>query len=161
MARTISATSATRQFSSPTARAPLSCMGWQYAEPVLRSLAYALQDRGGDGPPDGDAAADRPWKQNSELAKQIRPDWQEGKLEDSATSELLAALRTSSETEVPQQVVALLNRGVAPQINLGCPNGGAGELFARAPGIVALDAMTSSNACDSPTRQATTTTPAA
>lgn len=124
----------------------LSCMGWQYAEPVLRSLAYALQDRGGDGPPDSDAAADRPWKQNRELAKQIRAEWQDGKLEDSATTELLAALRTSSETEVPQQVVALLNRGVAPQSIWDAILVGAGELLARAPGIVALHAVTSSNA---------------
>ncbi|HEY4312538.1 MAG TPA: hypothetical protein VGN12_24025 [Pirellulales bacterium] len=124
----------------------LSCMGWQYAEPVLRSLAYALQDRGGDGPPDSDTAADRPWKQNTELAKQIRGDWQEGKLEDSATSELLVALRSASETEVPQQVVTLLNRGVAPQSVWDALLVGAGELLARAPGIVALHAVTSSNA---------------
>ncbi len=124
----------------------LSCMGWQYAEPVLRSLAYALQDRGGDGPPDSDAAADRPWRNNSELAAQIRPDWQQGKLEDTATAELLAALRTGSETDVPQQVVALLNRGVAAQSIWDALLVSSSELLARSPGIVALHAVTSSNA---------------
>ena len=124
----------------------LSAMGWQYAEPVLRSLAYALQDRGGDGPPASDAAADRPWKQNSELARQIRGEWQEGKPEDSATSELLASLRSASATDVPQQVVGMLNRGVAPQSIWDALLVGAGELLARAPGIVSLHAVTSSNA---------------
>ncbi len=124
----------------------LSAMGWQYAEPVLRSLAYALQDRGGDGPPDSDAEADRPWKRNTELAQQIRAEWQVGKLEDSATSELLASLRSASETDVPQQVVGMLNRGVAPQSIWDALLVGAGELLARAPGIVSLHAVTSSNA---------------
>jgi len=31
----------------------LQCIGWQHAEPVLRSLAYALVDRTGDGNPAG------------------------------------------------------------------------------------------------------------
>ena len=123
----------------------LSCIGWQYAEPVLRSLAYALQDRGGDAV-DSDTPADRPWKQNTELARQIRAEWQEGKPEDSATTEMLATLRTANEVESPRQVVALLNRGVAPQSIWDALLVGAGELLARSPGIVSLHAVTSANA---------------
>jgi hypothetical protein len=123
----------------------LSCIGWQYSEPVLRSLAYALQDRGGDAK-DSDAPADRPWKQNTELAGQIRADWQEGKLEDAATTEMLATLRSANEQESPRQVVALLNRGVAPQSIWDALLVGASELLARSPGIVSLHAVTSSNA---------------
>src|SRR5882724_11377327 len=47
----------------------LQCIGWQHAEPVLRSLAYGLLDRGGDSnPAKADLAADRPWRQNQALA---------------------------------------------------------------------------------------------
>src|SRR5262252_4608180 len=43
----------------------LQAIGWQHAEPVLRSLAYGLLDRGGDSnPAKGDLAADRPWREN-------------------------------------------------------------------------------------------------
>jgi len=124
----------------------LTAMGWQYAEPVLRSLAYALVDRGRDGPPDSDAPADRPWRRNAELARQIRAAWQEGKPDDAATSEFLAALRTSSDEEAPQLVVDMLNRGIAPQSIWDALLVGAGEILARAPGIVALHTVTSSNA---------------
>ncbi len=36
----------------------LQCIGWQHAEPVLRSLAYALLQHEGDNPAKRDAAAD-------------------------------------------------------------------------------------------------------
>jgi len=124
----------------------LGAIGWQYAEPVLRSLAYALQAREGDGPPDSDAPADRPWKRNVELAKQIRAEWQEGKPADDATTDLLATLRTGSEEDTPRAVVEMLNRGVAPQSIWDALLVGAGELLARQPGIVGLHAVTSSNA---------------
>src|SRR4051794_27278702 len=56
----------------------LQSIGWQHAEPVLRSLAYALLNReGADGNPSkNDYAPDRPWRQNANLAKTIRAEWQ-------------------------------------------------------------------------------------
>ena len=42
----------------------LQHIGWQHAEPVLRSLAYALLDHEGENPAKGDAPPDRPWKRN-------------------------------------------------------------------------------------------------
>src|SRR5947209_11739756 len=47
----------------------LQCIGWQHAEPVLRSLAYALLMHEDGNPADRDAPADRPWRRNLELAK--------------------------------------------------------------------------------------------
>ena len=44
----------------------------------------------GDNPAKRDDAADRPYRRNLELAKKIRADWQDGKLDKSATTELLA-----------------------------------------------------------------------
>src|SRR4051794_8437662 len=60
----------------------LNVVGWRYAEPVLRSLAYALLERGREGnPADNDYEADRPGRKNAALAKKFRDDWQSGKLD--------------------------------------------------------------------------------
>jgi hypothetical protein len=124
----------------------LQCVGWQHAEPVLRSLAYALQEHGSDNPAKGDAPADRPWKRNKELAAKIQADWQEGKPSDEATADLLAVLRQGSDEEACEKVVALLNKGVSPQSVWDALFAGAGELLMRQPGIVPLHAVTSTNA---------------
>src|SRR5205085_2771374 len=67
----------------------LQCVGWQHAEPVLRSLAYALLNREGESgnPATNDYAADRPGRHNADLAKQLRPDWLDGKPDAAATEE--------------------------------------------------------------------------
>src|ERR1041385_1299452 len=59
----------------------LNTVGWRYAEPVLRSLAYALLAReGASNPAEGDLEADRPGRKNVALAKKFRTDWQSGKI---------------------------------------------------------------------------------
>jgi len=125
----------------------LQCIGWQHAEPVLRSLAYALQNhRGEPNPAESDLEADRPWRRNQGLVKKIRSDWQAGKLDDRATTDLLSTLRTGSSDDACDQVVELLNRGVAAQSVSDAMFLGAGELLMRQPGIVALHAVTTTNA---------------
>jgi hypothetical protein len=124
----------------------LEHIGWQHAEPVLRSLAYALLYHEGDNPAKRDAAADRPWRRNQPLAAKIRNEWQQGKPSVEATTEMLATLREASNEEVCDQVIAQLNRGVAPQSIWDAMFLGAGELLMRSPGIVALHAVTSVNA---------------
>src|SRR5438874_6923851 len=47
----------------------LECIGWQHAEPVLRSLAYALLKYDGENPSKADAPEDRPGRRNLELVK--------------------------------------------------------------------------------------------
>ncbi len=57
----------------------LQCIGWQHAEPVLRSLAYALLKHSGeDNPAKRDDAADRSWRHNEERAARIKEDWTGG-----------------------------------------------------------------------------------
>ena len=124
----------------------LQHIGWQHAEPVLRSLAYALLYRDGDNPVRQDAPADRPWRRNQELITKIRNPSQPGKPSAGATAEMLATLRSGSNEESCDQVVELLNRGVAPQSIWDALFHGAGELLMRRPGIVALHAVTSTNA---------------
>lgn len=129
------------------ARRTLDCIGWQYAEPVLRSLAYACQSDGGDANPhQGDYAADRPGKRNRELIKKLPETWREGKVDAKATTDLLASLRTANENEICDTVVQMISKGVSPQSIWDGLFAGAGELVMRKPGIVPLHALTTSNA---------------
>ena len=124
----------------------LNCIGWQHAEPVLRSLAYALLQHNGGNPADRDDPADRPGRHNQLLATRIREGWYAGKCEPSAAADLLSTLRTGSDDDASRQVVELLNRGVSPQTIWDALFDGAGELLLRQPGIVALHAVTTTNA---------------
>ncbi|HEY2883056.1 MAG TPA: hypothetical protein VGJ15_11495, partial [Pirellulales bacterium] len=123
----------------------LNAIGIDHAEPVIRSLAYALLYRDNDSK-DADAPADRPIKRNRELAEKIPDTWQNGKIDEQATREMLAALREHSDEDCCQLTVEMLNRGVAPQSIWDALMVGAGELLMRQPGIVALHAVTSTNA---------------
>ena len=125
----------------------LQSIGWHHAEPVLRSLAYALLDRTGDtNPAKSDLPADRPGRRNLELRKKIRPDWLAGKVAPEATEEMLQTLRQESAQDTSEKAVELLNHGVGPQSIWDALFDGAGELLMREPGIRSLHAVTCTNA---------------
>ncbi len=125
----------------------LQSIGWHHAEPVLRSLAYALLDRTGDtNPARSDLPADRPGRRNLELRKKIRPDWLAGKVAPEATEEMLQTLRQGSAQDTSEKAVELLNHGVGPQSIWDALFDGAGELLMREPGIRSLHAVTCTNA---------------
>jgi hypothetical protein len=124
----------------------LQTIGWQHAEPVLRSLTFALLKKDGTNPSTADLAPDRPGRRNKELAAGIRADWADGKPSKEATVDLLAVLRAAKADEAPAKVVAMLNNGTSPQSVWDALFLGAGELLLRQPGIVALHAVTSTNA---------------
>ncbi len=124
----------------------LNAIGWQNAEPVLRSLAYALLQHEGGNPADRDDAADRPMRRNALLASRIREGWSAGKPDAAASADLLSTLRTGSDDDASRQVVELLDRGVGPQSVWDALFDAAGELVMRQPGIVALHAVTTTNA---------------
>lgn len=124
----------------------LNCIGWQHAEPVLRSLAYALLMHEGGNPAERSAEADRPYRRNLELIGQLTPDWQAGPGKPQATGDLLAALRSGTNDEACDLVVKLLNAGAGPQAIWDGLHVAAGELLMRQPGIVALHAVTTTNA---------------
>jgi hypothetical protein len=129
----------------------LQCIGWQHAEPVTRSLAYALLMHEGDNPAKRDDQADHSFRRNEELARKIRADWQDGEVAaatgaNGATEEFLETLRTASNDESCDAVVEMLNCGVAPQAIWDALHVAAAELLMRQPGIVALHAVTTTNA---------------
>ena len=72
----------------------LQVIGWQYAEPVLRSLAFALLAHTDEpNPSRSDLAADRPWRENEGLVARIPPNWLDGKTDDSVPQQLFESFR--------------------------------------------------------------------
>ncbi len=124
----------------------LQTIGWQHAEPVLRSLAYALQYHEGTNPAQRDVEADRPGRRHQELVTKISPGWLAGKVDADAATQFLRTLRTGSWENAGDTAVELLNRGVAPQSLWDAIFAGAGELLMRRPGIATLHAVTATNA---------------
>ncbi|HTE20516.1 MAG TPA: hypothetical protein VK689_19290, partial [Armatimonadota bacterium] len=114
----------------------LGVIGWEHSEPILRSLAYALLDRGGlsGNPADLDEPADRPWRQNLLRVKEVRAGGKGGARDPSATTDLLATLRAATPEAASAKVVALLNRGVAAASLWDAVLMGAGELLMHQPG---------------------------
>jgi hypothetical protein len=124
----------------------LQNIGWQHAEPVLRSLAYALLEHEDANPASRDGEPDRPGRKNLERLHEIRPTWQAGAPSADGTNEMLAALRSGTPDETSAKVVELLNRGIAAQSLWDALFLAATEMLMRKPGILSLHACTSTNA---------------
>jgi hypothetical protein len=125
----------------------LQTIGWRHAEPILRSLAYALLNYDGHGSPaTRDELADRPGRENTKRVTDIRDDWLDGKLDDAATVEMLDAIRAGTYQDTSALVVQQLNRGIAPQSIWDGMFAAASEMLMRQPGIVSLHTLTTTNA---------------
>jgi len=126
----------------------LQFIGWQHAEPVLRSLAFALlhHDLKDTTPARSDDEADRPWRRNQELAARIGQRWMSGKVDDGATREMLDVLRAGSNNDACDKAVDLIGRGVSPQSIWDALFVSAGELLMRQPNIVMVHSVDSTNA---------------
>lgn len=126
----------------------LESIGWHHAEPVLRSLVYAILDRDGakENPAKADYGADRPYRHNIQQVGQIKDGWEDGKIDQDATAEMLEALRYATPNEASAKVIELLNRGVAGRSMFDAFFDFSGELMMRAPGILSLHATTFTNA---------------
>jgi hypothetical protein len=126
----------------------LQAIGWRHAEPVVRSLAYAILDRGRDAnPAENDYDADRPFRENKKRVADIGPLWkQRRRLSKEATSELLETLRNANPGDGSAKVVELLKKGIHPNSIWDGLFLMAGELIMRQPGIVGIHCVTSTNA---------------
>lgn len=125
----------------------LQTIGWDYAEPVMRSLVYAMLNHNGEPNPSlNDLAADRPGRFNRELQRKFRPPWNQGKIDDRATVELIRTLHEVSPEEASEQLIQIVNSGVGIQSVWDGLFASAGELLMRQRGIVALHAVTTTNA---------------
>lgn len=119
----------------------LQAIGWEHAEPVLRSLAYGTLDLQGDQDP----VAVGPYLSNVELAKTFKPDWTAGKPDAAATRDLAAAIREAKPEDASKKAAELINKGVAPGSIWDAVALVGNELLLRKPGIVGLHAVTSTN----------------
>jgi hypothetical protein len=125
----------------------MQTIGWRHAEPVMRSLAFALLEHREPGnPADQDLEPDRPGRENPKRAARIRGDWFQGKPTPAATTDLVATLRGASASDAAEKVVELLNKGVAPASVWDGLFLRAGELLMQQPGIGGLHCVTSMNA---------------
>jgi hypothetical protein len=124
----------------------LDTIGRQHAEPVYRSLAYALLQHEGDNPSKADRAPDQPGRRNAELARKLKADWAGGKNDPAVAGDVLAASRTESADAMCDKTLSLLTGGVSPRAVWDGLFAAGGELLMRQPGIVALHSLTSLNA---------------
>ncbi|MBN9122944.1 MAG: hypothetical protein J0I06_28040 [Planctomycetes bacterium] len=124
----------------------LEVIGWQHAEPVLRSLAFALLKHDGKNPAKEDLDADRPGRANAERVRKHRPRHDVRNAAPRVTAEVLKALRTATADEMGEQTAADLACGASPRSLWDGLFLGAGELLMRQPGIVGLHTLTTLNA---------------
>ncbi|MCW1887025.1 hypothetical protein OKA04_19970 [Luteolibacter flavescens] len=124
----------------------LNVIGWQHAEPVLRSLSYALLAHDGGNPAEADELADQPGRKNQERVKDLRVTWNGGENRPEATADMLATLRTGTWDEASAKAVELINAGSSPQPVWDAMFQAAAELLMRRPGIISLHASTTTNA---------------
>src|SRR5262249_50092004 len=121
----------------------LEVIGWQHAEPVLRSLAFAILKHDGKNPAKEDLEPDRPGRANAERAKKPRGS---GKLAPADAAEVVKLLRTAMADEMGGDVANRVGSGAAPRSVWDGLFLGAGELLMRQPGIVGLHTLTTLNA---------------
>lgn len=122
----------------------LEVIGWNHAEPVLRSLAFALLKHDGKNPAKDDLDPDKPGRKNAERARNLRPQVPHGK--PFQLTGVVKALRTASADEMAVEATDRLAGGESARfIWDGLFLGGA-ELLMRQPGIVSLHSLTALNA---------------
>lgn len=126
----------------------LSTIGWQHAEPVLRSLVWALVDFGRDRKLNGYAFEDQSYLPNVALAEshvaKLPSGWAGPRRDAGATRELYEALRGGDRDAACRLAIEQLTSG---------KNGAAGvwdavhlvgdELERQQPGIFGIHAVTS------------------
>lgn len=120
----------------------LQAIGWQHAEPVLRSLAFGLLDLQGDS----NRAPVGPYLANLEQAKKVREGWQVGRNDAEATRSMLEVLRQADPEAASVEAVKRLNEGISADSLWDAVVLAGNELLLRNPGIIAIHAVTSANA---------------
>ena len=125
----------------------LPIVGPEYASPVLRSLAAALQNHGSDpNPATRDLASDRTWREFHAMLGEIPKTWMRGRRDDAARNELVRTLREVPELDAGRAVIDLLKHGVSTDSIWEALFATAAELVLRRPTVVPVHAQTSANA---------------
>lgn len=129
----------------------LQTIGWQHAEPALRSLVLGLLDYGPKERVNSYAYEDQCYAANSELARKhaarLPSNWVASQPSDkNATEEVLMLVRNGKTTEACVRTAALLAENKAAANHLwDAVHLAAGELMMRRPGIYGIHTVTSVN----------------
>ncbi|GAB6164718.1 hypothetical protein JCM19992_07180 [Thermostilla marina] len=132
----------------------LEITGWTPAESALRSLAYALLMHEDGNPARREDRADHSWRRNRDLVREIRRS-SDNAPQPQRALQLVARLRECNEDEACDIVVEALNRGTPEQSVWDALFLASVELLLRQNGIVALHAVTTTNAMHYVRRQTT------
>jgi hypothetical protein len=130
----------------------LQTIGWQHAEPTLRSLILGLLDFGVKERVNGYAYEDQCYLSNVGRARQavasLPAEWaQEGAGDAGAAKQLLAAIREAGTEQACRDTVNLLLKAEARASSIwDGVHLAAGELMMRSPGILGVHTVTSVNA---------------
>ncbi len=125
----------------------LQTIGWEYSEPVMRSLVYAMLNHHGEpNPSTSDLKADQAGRVNRELLGELPDHWRSGIVDDEATRDFVRTLHECSPTEASEKVVSLIDSGIAVQSIWDGLFAAAGEILMRQRGIVSLHSVTTTNA---------------
>ena len=125
----------------------LPIVGPEFAPPVLRSLAAALQNHGGgSNPATHDLPADRTWREFQAMLGEVPRTWKQGRRDDAARDELVRTLREVPELDAGKAVIDLLKHGVSTDSIWEGLFATAAEVVLRRPSVVPVHAQTSANA---------------
>ncbi len=124
----------------------LQVIGWHHAEPILRSIAYALLMKDGSTLPNGQAIADRAGIRNRERSGELGAEWRFGEVQSTKTNDLLETLRQANDLEMADRTIAELKGGLSPRSVWDAVFLSGAEMLMRKPGIVSLHSVTSANA---------------
>lgn len=125
----------------------LEVIGWEHAEPIVRSLAYAILNHQGDeNPAKHDYEVDRAGRENWSRTADWQFAWENGRTDKAATIETLQMLRTADPISAGSQALKSIQSGLHHRVLADATALASAELVMRQPGIVPLHAVTTTNA---------------
>ncbi len=127
----------------------LDVIGWEHAEPIIRSLAYAiLNHQGEENPSQHDYAADRAGRSNWSLVQSWNGVWNHGQRDPKHSRFFVDHLRSATPETAAQGAIDSITREIHPRTLRDGIALRAAELVMQQPGIVPLHAITTTNAIE-------------
>ena len=125
----------------------LEVIGWEHAEPIVRSLAYAILNHQGDeNPAQHDYEVDRAGRENWKRTVDWKTAWTDGRVDNAAAIDMLHMLRTADPLRAAGEAMQQLQSGWHHRVAGDAVALASAELVMRQPGIVPLHAVTTTNA---------------
>ncbi len=125
----------------------LGVIGWHHAEPVVRSLCYAILNHTGDpNPATADLEVDRIGRTNWDRVGKLSKHWLSTERKPVESATVVKAMRTATPEQASDLVVELIESGTHPDSIYDGVMLAAAEMVSRQAAIVPLHAVTTSNA---------------